>query len=149
MGKIEDQKKALNDVKEMAYNIYFVDRNSTSYEKLVNLKGVDKELYEALLLVHSNYVTSAKEQSLATFKLVTKILDINMEICNIISKLEKEQEEEEKKEESKGWLTTNNMIKLAVPVVGVIFAFWLMHLLGGESFNAATNFFSSLIGLNK
>lgn len=148
MGKIEDQKKALNDVKDMAYNIYFVDRHSTSYEKLVNLKGVDKELYETLLLVHSNYITSAKEQNLTTFKLVTKLIDINIEVCNCVAQLEKA-EQMKKEEEAKGWLTTTNLIRLSIPVVGIIFAFWLMHLIGGDSFTAATNFFSSLIGLNK
>lgn len=148
MGKIEDQKKALNEVKETAYNIYFVDRHASSYEKLVNLKGADKELYETLLLVHSNYITSAKEQNLTAFKMVTKIIDINIEICNCIAQLEKI-EQIKKEEEAKGWLTTTNLIRLSIPVVGVIFAFWLMHLIGGDSFTAATNFFTSLIGLNK
>lgn len=148
MGKIEDQKKALNEVKETAYSIYFVDRHASSYEKLVNLKGVDKELYETLLLVHSNYITSAKEQNLAAFKMVTKLADINIEICNCIAQLEKI-EQVKKEEEAKGWLTTTNLIRLSIPVVGIIFAFWLMHLIGGDSFTAATNFFTSLIGLNK
>lgn len=147
MGKISEQKKALNSIKEIAYGIYFVDRTKSSYEKLVELKNVDKELYETLLLVHSNYITSQKEQNLASFKMVISLIDISIEMCNAIEKLE--HEEAAKKEKETGWLSTNNIAKLAVPVVGVIFAFWLMHLIGGDSFTAATNFFTNLIGLNK
>lgn len=147
MGKISEQKKALSDVKETAYNIYFVDKTASSYEKLVNLKNIDKDLHETLLLVHSNYITSIKEQNLAAFKMVTKLIDICTEMCTSIEQLELENQT--KKEKETGWLTTNNMVKLSIPIVGVIFAFWLMHLIGGESFTAATNFFTNLIGLNK
>ena len=147
MGKITEQKKALSSIKETAYNIYFVDKTKSSYEKLVELKNIDKELYETLLIVHSNYITSQKEQNLASFKMVTSLIDICIEMCNNIERLE--QIEAAKKEKETGWLTSSNIVKLSIPVVGVIFAFWLMHLIGGESFTAATNFFTNLIGLNK
>lgn len=148
MSDIKDVKKSLTDIKNEIYNIYFADKHGASYQKLIELDNIDKKLHEALLMVHSNYITSQKEQNLATFKFVTKLLDAQMEVCDEIERLQKDKE---KKDASGplGWLTTTNIIKLAVPVIGIIFAFWLMSYISSSAFVSATDFFLNLIGLGK
>lgn len=147
MVNITEYKKSINELKNELYNIYFLDKQTSDYEKLIKLNDIDSKLHETLLIIHNNYITTHKEQNLTSFKLVNKLLEINLEMANHIESIEnKIQAKEEKEEASKGWLTPMNITKLAVPVVGIIFAFWLMHYLSDSSFSAATSFFNSLIG---
>ena len=148
MSKAKDIKKSLTDIKNEIYNIYFADKHGGSYQKLIELDNVDKKLHETLLMVHSNYITSQKEQNLATFKFVSKLLDAQIEMCNIVEDMA----EEKIRKESSGplpWLTTANIVKLAVPVIGIIFAFWLMSFISPTAFSSAANFFLNLIGQGK
>lgn len=146
MGTIQEQKKQLNEIKNEIYNIYFIDKHAGSYQKLIELDNVSKQLHETLLMVHSNYITDRKEQNLATFKIVNKLIDTCLEMCKHLERLEEEKAKKEK-EGPMGWLTTANIVKLAVPVVGIVFMFWLMSFISPDAFKSATGFFSNLIGL--
>lgn len=148
MPNISDYKKSLKELKDETYALYFQSGEIKDYEKLIQLENIDKKLHEVLLVIHSNYITSMKEANLRSFKIVNKVLDSLIELSSSVEKLEDKCKQEEEKKNS-GWITPMNMVKLAVPVVGVVFAFWLMHYISGGSFTAATDFFSSLIGLNK
>lgn len=152
MDKLAKYKDSLTALKNDLFSMYLSNSENKDYEKLIKLENIDKNLHETLLVVHSNYITMYKENSNRAFTVVSRLLDSQLELIHHIEMLEEccEQHKQAKEKSTKegGWLTNNNIIKLAVPVVGILVVLFIMHYISDSSFQAATDFFSSLIGLN-
>lgn len=151
MENLTKYKESLTTLKNELFSMYLSDSYNKDYEKLIKLENIDKNLHETLLVVHSNYITMYKENSIRAFTVVSRLLDAQLELIHHIAKLEEccEQHKQEKQKSTKGgWLTNNNIVKLAVPVLGILVVLFIMHYISDSSFQAATDFFSSLIGLN-
>lgn len=145
MGDIKEQKKALKEIRDGMYQAYFRDKHTASYQKLIELSTIDKNLYETLLIVHSNYITSQKEQNNITFQYISKLIDINIEICNNIEKIQRDKEMENQPRGFMSYVTPKNLLKVTSIGIGAIFCLWLMNLISGGSLVEVGNFIVSLI----
>ena len=149
MGDINDQKKILNEIKDDMYDNYFGDKHTNSYQKLVELKNIDPLLYETLLIVHSNYITSQKEQNTTTFKFMSKLIDINLEMLHILEKIKKEDEAETQPRGFLSYITPANLFKVTSIGIGAIFCLWLMNYISGGSLVEVGNFISNLVSISQ
>lgn len=149
MGDIKDQKKVLGEIRDAMYNSLFADKHTNSYQKLIELKGIDPSLYETLLIVHSNYLTSIKDQNASTFKFMSKLIDVNIEMCNAIDRMKKEKEMENQPRGFLSYITPKNLVKVTATFIGAIFCLWLMNVLSGGSLVEVGNFLINLITATK
>lgn len=59
--------------------------NDEDFVKLVSMKGVDDDLKETLILLHSNYKAENKEQKSHLFRMLYKLVDNNIEVFERIN----------------------------------------------------------------
>lgn len=76
MDKVKD---ALLTLKDELYKEYS-DRHDEDFVKLVKLRDIDDDLYETLILIHSNYKAEFTTLKSTQVRTVSKIIDTNIDI---------------------------------------------------------------------
>lgn len=80
--------KVIDNYKTLKKDLEDFQRQSGSDEdfvKLVSLKGVDDDLKETLVLLHSNYKAENKEQKSQLTRMLYRLVDSNIEVFERIS----------------------------------------------------------------
>jgi hypothetical protein len=81
MDILEEKLEKLKD------DLYFTDTTNgdeSDFVKLVQLKDVSDEVYETLILLHSNYKSSMQNLKYNQMITLTKVIDINIDMLNKI-----------------------------------------------------------------
>lgn len=130
------------------------------FSKLVEMKDVDPNLKETLILLHSNYKTELHELRSETIRMLFKIIDQNIEAIDKLERYHLTHEATEKVAEttSKKEGVTQNLIdkygglngiqKVTLCLILIVLIFWILDFISPDSFRRSTDTIGKIITLN-
>ena len=144
--------KVLEDYKSIKNNLDDFNNQGGSDEdfvKLVSMNGVDDDLKQTLILLHSNYKAENKEQKTSIYKLLYKLIDQNIEVFNRINILIKEQEKEQIKNSNtnSGFLKMEGAHKIFLIIIAAVLVFFVLAFIDKHAFEIAYNAIKDIVTL--
>lgn len=70
-------KELLNSIKEEIYSAH-IDKSDEDFVRLIKLNNIDKELFEVLILIHSNYKAEMQNVKTSQVRIMSKLVDYLM-----------------------------------------------------------------------
>lgn len=141
---METVENRLRELKETIYDLQLEHDYDSDFAKLIQLKEIDDELFETLLLLHSNYKSSLQTLKFSNLKAMSLIIDSNLEMIttiksHIAKEITKVAEDNKEKEKDNEHPIEKFISKLYSPVtlvyisiVGVISLIVLYHFIPND-----------------
>lgn len=132
---IEEYKK----IKDTLDEFNNAGNNDEDFMKIVQMKGVDEDLKETLILLHSNYKSEVKEQKNILYRTLYRLIDQNVEVFNKINNIFQQQQIEQAKRDKQGGglIKTDTIHKILGAIVLTVIAFFLLALIDKHAFEVA------------
>lgn len=67
-------KEILNEIKNEIYSLH-IEKTDEDFIKLIKLNNIDKELFEVLILIHSNYKAEMQNVKTSQTRVLSKMID--------------------------------------------------------------------------
>ena len=120
--EIDEMLETYKNIKEEINNIQYVKQDN-DFLSLVNLKGVDDDLKQYLILLHSNYSTEIKEIRSNANKILYKMVDESEYMLRAMHTRMKKAEEHIEKNAGKATKQSRALITLGAIMVVFVAAF--------------------------
>lgn len=132
-------------IKDSLDDIQSQGNNDEDFVKLVSMKGVDDELKETLILLHSNYKAETKEQKNILYRTLYRLIDQNTEVFIKINSLLEQQQKI--KETSGGLFKMEALHKVLIAVVLTVISFFILAFIDPHAFNTAFGAMKDVVSL--
>lgn len=119
----------LQKIKDEIYDISN-DRVDDDFIKLVKIKDINDELYETLILIHSNYKAEMQAVKTNQIRLISKIVDQNLET---LVHMQKTLTEIDNLKKTKGGVfNAKNIALVLLSVASFILFLWFLFSIDGD-----------------
>lgn len=140
----------LKMLKDELHTIYTNDNDKDDIHQLLKIKkigdGIDEDLFEALILIHSNRVSEMQALRLHQFKTLTKLIDNNIIVYgNIEDKIEKIFIEKKKTVNKNSFFRVMILWSILAGIGLFIFVLWYMFKEDPVAGENATGFFKTIL----
>jgi hypothetical protein len=83
---MDNVEKRLLALKDEIYDTHIENDNNDDFTRLVQLKDVTDEVFETLILLHSNYKSSMQTMKFSQIVTLNKLIDANIEVLSSLKK---------------------------------------------------------------
>lgn len=83
---MDNIEKRLLVLKDEIYDSHIENDNTDDFTRLVQLKDVTDEVFETLILLHSNYKSSMQTMKFSQIVTLNKLIDANIEMLSSLKK---------------------------------------------------------------
>jgi hypothetical protein len=83
---MDNVEKRLLALKDEIYDTHIENDNNDDFTRLVQLKDVTDEVFETLILLHSNYKSSMQTMKFSQIVTLNKLIDANIEMLSSLKK---------------------------------------------------------------
>jgi len=142
MDNIKDK---LISLKDEFYNIQ-LDNNDNDFIKLVKLKDVSDELYETLILIHSNYKAEIQSVKTNNYRMLTKLIDTNIDLLNRYKEIINELRP--KNDNKISFITPKNIALILGSVSLFIVSIWTLFTINPDAAKFTSELLKTITNIN-